>query len=811
MNAGDRIRQYEIVRLLGKGGMGEVYLAEDKVLNRKVAIKFLPEDVGADRLARARLLQEAKAAAALDQPFICKIYEAGEVDGKAFFVMEYIEGTDLRERMDQGPIPLRDALQTCLEVAEALDYAHGKGIVHRDLKPSNIMLTPQGHAKVMDFGLAKNILLDGKGDITRSLSQASLSTPGALVGTLAYMSPEQARGEPIDGRSDLFALGIILYEMSTGRYPFSKTTPLDTVTSILRDATPPIHMRPRLVNPILSPLFHKALAKEAPARYQHADAFIKDIRRAQRDIGGGAAFLARPWQKVAAGALVLAAVLAAAVLLSGRLSKAPAAREPEAVRVLVSNFENRTGDPVFDGVLEKAFDISLAGTSFISVFSRQEAIELANQIDPRAGQVLNEKLAELVSRRAGITAVVGGSIDRDDKGYAVSVWAMDTVKAKKIYDESTQIGAPREILKAADRFSAGLRSHLGGVSAESVQALTKETFTTTSLEAMQAFARGQELDDVGRSEEALKEYLRAIDYDPNFGRAYASMSVIYLNEGRLSEAERSFQEAMKRIDQMTDREKYRTRGIYYLMNRDWKKAVDEYSALLKSYPGDYVIHSMLAIAYFYARDMPKAVEEGRLDVKYNPQGVHAHNNLSWYELAVGDPKAAEEESRAALKIQPEFPRAYMTLALTQLAQGQPALAADTYRQLQTLKAYGASLAATGLADLACYEGRVGDAVRILEEGIALDLKNGQAFDAGEKGLMLAQAYLLQGRKQSAVEAAGRALAGSAEDDIKFSAALVYLEAGQEDKARALQTDLSKKVQPEPRAYAMLIGGKLSLA
>src|SRR5512135_990266 len=273
MNAGDKIRQYEILRLLGKGGMGEVYLAEDKVLNRKVAIKFLPQDVEADRLARAHLLQEAKAAAALDQPFICKIYEAGEVDDKAFFVMEYVEGLDLRERMDQGPIALRDALQTCLEVAEALDYAHGKGIVHRDLKPSNIMLTPQGHAKVMDFGLAKNILLDGKGDVTRSLSRVSLSSPGALIGTLAYMSPEQARGEPIDGRSDLFALGIILYEMSTGRYPFSKTTPLDTVTSILRDATPPIHMRPRLANPILSPIFHKALAKEASARYQHAAEF----------------------------------------------------------------------------------------------------------------------------------------------------------------------------------------------------------------------------------------------------------------------------------------------------------------------------------------------------------------------------------------------------------------------------------------------------------------------------------------------------------------------------------------------------------
>jgi tetratricopeptide (TPR) repeat protein/predicted Ser/Thr protein kinase len=811
LNAGDRIRHYEIIKLLGKGGMGEVYLAEDQVLDRKVAIKFLPDEVQADRQARAHLLREAKAAAALDHPFICKIYEAGEVDDRAFFVMEYVEGTDLKDRMDKGPIPLRDVLQTSLEIAEALDYAHSKGIIHRDLKPSNIMLTSQGHAKVMDFGLAKHLLLDGKGDVTRSLSQASLSGQGALVGTLAYMSPEQARGEPLDGRSDIFALGVIFYEMATGRYPFSRTTPLDTVTSILRDATPPIHLRPRLVNPVLSPILHKALAKEAAARYRDAGELIKDIRDVQREIGGRASFLPRAWQKAAAGTAVLAALIAGAILLSRGPSKEPQASGTEAVKVLVSNFQNQTGDPVFDGVLEKALDITLAETSFISVYNRQDAIKLAAQLDPGAGETLNEEMALLVSRRAGINVVVGGSIDRNNKGYTVGLWAMDTVKSEKIYQGSAQIGAQREILRAADRLSAALRSHLGDVSADSVQALAKETFSTTSLPAMQAFARGQELDDRGLSEEAIKEYLRAIDHDPNFGRAYASLTVVYLNMGRLEEADKYFQEAMKRIDQMTDREKYRTRGIYYLNVRDWKKAVDEYSALLKEYPGDYVTHAMLAIAYFYARDMPKAVEEGRLDVKYNPQGVHAHNNLSWYALAVGDLQTAEGESRAALKIQPEFPRAFVTLALTELAKGQPDLAAETYRRLQPLKAYGASLAATGLADLACYEGRVKEAVKILEEGIAFDLKNDQALDAATKGIMLAQAYLLQGKKEQAVGAAARAVGTSPEDDIRFSAALVDLRAGREDGARTLQAELNKKLQPEPRAYAKLIGGELSRA
>src|SRR4030043_1750253 len=219
---GERVKHYEIIELIGKGGMGEVYLARDTILDRKVAIKFLPEEMQTDDLARIRLLREAKAGTALDHPFICKIYEEGEVDGKAFFVMEYVEGADLRSKMDKGPIPLRDVLQTTLEIAEALDYAHSKGIIHRDLKPANVMLTPQGHAKVMDFGLAKHFLLDGKADIAKTLTQAALPGQGALVGTLAYMSPEQARGEFLDGRNDIFSLGIIFYELAHGHYPFSR-------------------------------------------------------------------------------------------------------------------------------------------------------------------------------------------------------------------------------------------------------------------------------------------------------------------------------------------------------------------------------------------------------------------------------------------------------------------------------------------------------------------------------------------------------------------------------------------------------------
>ncbi|UCC41110.1 MAG: protein kinase, partial [Candidatus Aminicenantes bacterium] len=808
ISSGDKVKHYEILDQIGKGGMGEVYLAQDTSLDRKVAIKFLPEEMQKDASARARLVREAKAAASLDHPVICKVFETGEFEGKSYIVMEYIEGQDLKEKLEEGTLSIREALQMALEIAEALEEAHEKGIVHRDLKPANIMITPRGHVKVMDFGLAKHFLTEGEGDITQTITQQSLTEHGAIVGTLAYMSPEQARGEPVDVRSDIFSLGIILYEMTTGRHPFSKANPLETLTSILRDATPPVNIKPKMMNPILSPVLRKALAKEPENRYQNIKELIDAIHKFQKDFGGGR-LRVRWWQIAAGAALIIAMIVTGALFLSRRGPVSSTEAESETISVLVSNFQNLTGDPIFEGVLEKALDISLADAPFIQIYDRQDAVQLANELDPNVGETLNEESARLVSRSAGINVAVGGSIDEDDKGYTIKVWALDTVKSERIYEESVTIGTKSEVLKTADRFSARLKANLGDISADSVEALEKETFTTTSLEAMEAWTRGQELDDLGKTEEALIEYRRAIDHDPNFARAYGGIANIYYNSGRIEEAEEYYKETLKRIDQMTDRERYRTLGHFALMRRDFKKAADEYSALLEQYPGDYTIHAMLAVAYFYARNMPKAVEEGRLDVKYNPQGVHAHNNLSWYTLATGDLETAEEESRMAMKIEPTFHKAYITLALTQMAKGELADAAETYGQLKDLDSYGKTLAATGLADLAFYEGRLEDAVKILEEGITFDLENSQSYDAAEKCIMLAQIYLLQEKKELALKAADRAVNTLKAEDILFSAALIYLNAGQEEKARAFQAELDNKPQPEPRVFAKLIGGELS--
>lgn len=805
---GDKIKHYEIIELLGKGGMGEVYLAHDTVLDRNVAIKFLLEETEKDEKARFRLLREAKAAASLDHPFICKIYEVGETGDQSYIVMEYIEGKDLRAILDEGTLPLRDALQMALEIAEALEDAHERGIVHRDLKPSNIMLTTKGHVKVMDFGLAKHFLAEGEQDITKTLTQTSVSEQGAIVGTLAYMSPEQARGESIDARGDIFSLGIIIYEMATGRYPFSKSSPIETLTSILRDATPPVNVRPKMMNPLLGPILRKALAKEKDERYQNVKDLIEDIQKLLRGVTGGVRVLFRSWQLVAAAVLVVAMVLTGAWLFIRKHSEGQQAVGPPPISVLIADFQNMTGDSIFDGVLEKTLGIYLEGASFISVRNRQDALETAARLDPRTKDVLNEDLAQLVSRSEGLNVVVTGLIEKSDRGYAIRAWARDPVSSEKISDNSEIIDTKEGVLRVVDRIAARLRSDLGDMPADSIQALTKETFTTTSLEAMKAYARGQELADQEKPEEALKEYLRALDNDPNFGRAYSSIAVIYYNRGQYEEAKKYFQEALKRIDQMTDREKYRTRGSYYLMIRDFKKAIKEYSSLAEQFPGDYTAHAMLGLAYFFARNMHKAVEEGRLDVQYT-QSINGRYNLSWYALAAGDFQRAEEETRTILKLRPDFNEAYVSLALAQLAQGRPDEAAGTYKQLEALDSYGASVAATGLADLAVYEGRLAEAFGILEEGISFDLKNGENYNAADKYIMIAQVLLLQGKESLAVEAVDKALETDKNNDVLFSAAQIYLSSHQTKKARSVHAQLSKKLEPEPQAYARMIGGEIS--
>ena len=814
-----RLKHYELVSPIGKGGMGEVYLAQDEELERQVAIKFLPEALHQDFKARERFLREAKAAAALDHPFICKVFEAGEFEGRSYIVMEFVVGKSLRDRIAEGPFPLADALRATLEVAEALEVAHAKGIVHRDLKPANLMCTPQGHIKVMDFGLAKHIVTEpaeaSAVNLTRTMTASpareSITSPGVVLGTIAYMSPEQARGESVDARSDIFSLGVVLTEMISGKHPFEKPTPVETLTSVLRDNPPPVHVKPKVLDPDLARILNRAMAKDTSARYPKIGEMAADIRSLLADIephGGGL----RGWRaKVLAigGAALILALTAIVLLRPGRVSAPPAGPKP--VKVLIADFENRTGDPVFDGALEQTFAIGLEGASFITLYDRGQARQLAGQMDPQAAGRLDKNTALLVSRREGVNIVVQAVIERDKAGgYTIRTRAVDPVSSDVLAENSETIPTKAGVLRAADILAGRLRASLEGVPVESIKEASKETFTAASLEAMKAYARAQDLTTAGKDAEAIKEYLKALELDPNLGRAYAGLAVVYRNRGELDQARKYYDKAMGLLDQMTDREKFRTRGGYYFINRNYKKAIEEFAALRNQFPMDLAGYINLPLAYFYARDMARAFEEGKKAVEAYPDRVNPLYNLTWYAIAADRLDDAEGAAQKVIKMDASFAEAHVCLGLVRILRGRSSDAAAEYGRLLGPDAYASSLGAAGSADLALYEGRQDEARKILEGAIPADVKNDLKAFANQKRLTLAEILVTSGRGNEAVKAVDALLTGESDDSAVFLGARIMIAAGKDDRARSLAATLGGRPAPEPQAYARLVEGEIDL-
>ena len=421
------------------------------------------------------------------------------------------------------------------------------------------------------------------------------------------------------------------------------------------------------------------------------------------------------------------------------------------------------------------------------------------------------EVAQLISRRQGINTVISASIETNGDGYLVTVKATDPSTSDEIAKADQNIQNKADILKAVDILTAKLRADLGVIPEDSTEALIKETFTTTSLDAMKAYTNAQELEASGNTDEAEKEYLKALDNDPNLGRAYSGLAVIYLNRLEYPKAEEYFLEAMKRIDQMTNREKFRTRGGYYLMKRNYNKAIEEYAALSEEFPLDSSGHANLALAYFYAYQMPKSFEEGKLALGLIPENIHLKFNLAWFAAGAGEFAEAEKLVRPIIANRPDFLDAYVILGLVELAQGKTEEAAQTYSKLEAEGTYGATLAASGLGDLALYEGRLKDAQGILKKGIDTDIENDSKFRAADKHLILAQIHLHQGDNKSAAAAADLALDTYMNEEIMFTAAQIYIRAGEINKARTLSGELSPKVLTIHQAYSKLIGGELSLA
>jgi serine/threonine protein kinase/Flp pilus assembly protein TadD len=845
------ISRYRIIEKLGSGGMGEVYLAEDTRLGRKIALKLLAEELTQNRDRLNRFDQEAYAASALNHPNILTIYEMGDEAGRHYIATEFIDGETLRKRLMGTPLELPELLDIAIQIAGALEEAHAAGIIHRDIKPENVMIRRNGHVKVLDFGLAKLTERPQSEETdTEAVTRALVQTDAGLVlGTSQYMSPEQARGKPVDARTDIWSLGVVLYEMATGRAPFAGETKTDVIVAIAKSDPPPVARFAPSTPTEFEWIISKALRKAVDERYQTIKELESDLKKLKQRIefqtelersmppeqyratlssmaateihssvanlstqsavtpavptgslasagptrASSAEYIVSEIKRHKKGATV--AVVAAVALVVAAVAYFSYGRKSTALTdkdtILLADFMNTTGDPIFDSTLKHALAVQLGQSPFLDIFSEDRVRDSLKYMNKLPDTRVTREVAKEICARNGIKAMLLGSISGVGSHYVVSLEAVNSQTGDNIASAQFEVDGKEEVVKALGTAASSLREKLG----ESLATIKRfdapiENVTTSKLEALRQYSFGAETHSKADYKNAIPFYKNAIELDPNFALAYARLAYCYNNTGQFELSRAASTKAYELVDRVSEREKFIIKSSYYGgVTGQWEEQIEELESWKRTYARDWEPLNLLSNRFTTVGPFERAVKEGNQAIALNPNDARAYVNVGVAFIQLNRFEEAKDILRQAEKLKPESVNMHARLYQLAFLNGDSAMMKE---QIDWANANGwGQDALVWQGRVAGFLGQLSTADQLNNRVIGMIRQSNAKETMAQVLLMEATRNLMLGNCARATQLAKEALDLSREQGNVVNAAHAYAACGQAVPAQTLVDELTK--------------------